>query len=309
MPPRITRRERARRKRVYAVLGGLLLVSLTLLALLERDREPAVVAEAVVTDPEPPVVNPASRPESSTSSTVRKGVEPSPPPPPVKKSPTSQVAIIIDDVGYHGQLDGQAAAIPFPVTYSVLPGLDSSSTSAVRLISAGCEVMLHLPMEPERYPEKNPGPGALFTFMTPEEIRSTIRQDILSVPGARGVNNHMGSHFSVREDLLKVVFEELRRHDLYFIDSRTTTDTAAQKVARRLGLKNGRRSVFLDNSEDPAAIAKQLEELFRVARRDHRAVGIGHYRQSTLDVLATEVPRLCRLHPDVELVYASDVVR
>jgi polysaccharide deacetylase 2 family uncharacterized protein YibQ len=219
------------------------------------------------------------------------------------------VAIIIDDVGYNGELDRGAADLPFPLTFSVLPGLDSSAASAALLRAAGCEIMLHLPMEPERYPEKNPGPGALFTFMTPEEMRQTIRDDILSVPGARGVNNHMGSLFTVREDLLRVVFQELRRHGLFFIDSRTTTATAAQRVARRLGVRTGRRSVFLDNSQNPSAITTQLELLFETASRERSAVGIGHYRETTLKVLATEVPRLCRLHPQVELVFASDVVK
>jgi len=222
--------------------------------------------------------------------------------------PSVKVAIIIDDVGYDDNLDRRAATIPFPLTFSVLPGLDSSAASAARLREAGCEIMLHLPMEPEDYPLNNPGPGALFTFMSPEEIRDTIRQDIRSVPGATGVNNHMGSLFTVREDLLGVVFEELRHHDFFFVDSRTTTATVARTVARRFGVKTGRRSVFLDNSDEPAAIRAQLDQLFRVALRDGAAIGIAHYRGGTLDVLSADVPELLRRHPSVRMVHASDVV-
>lgn len=299
-----------RRRRVYVALFGFLAAILLLLVILEPDSsspDALSVPEAVSTAG--PVLEPAA-PEKPTDAVVLKSDSPPPPEPfPAGRAPEAKVAIIIDDVGYHGELDERAAAIPFPLTFSVLPGLDSSAVSAVRLHSSGCEIMLHLPMEPEKYPEKNPGPGALFTFMTPEEIRRTIREDILSVPGARGVNNHMGSRFTVREDLLKVVFLELRRHGLYFIDSRTTTATAAQRVARRLGVRTGRRSVFLDNRDDPTAIATQVEQLFEVAVRERSAVGIGHYRETTLQVLASEVPRLCRLYPGVKLVYASDVVK
>lgn len=298
------------RRRVYLVLGSLLAVSLVLLILLE----PGETTTSLLSEPEP---ESESKPDPEPELIALEAPEPPPPEkkpssekasPPAARSPQPKVAIIIDDVGYHGELDRSAANLPFPLTFSVLPGLDSSAASAALLRAAGSEIMLHLPMEPERYPEKNPGPGALFTFMTPEEIRRTIREDILSVPGARGVNNHMGSLFTVREDLLKVVFQELRRHGLFFIDSRTTTATAAQKVARRLGVRTARRSVFLDNSQDPSAITAQLELLFKVALKERSAVGIGHYRATTLQVLATEVPRLCRLHPQVELVFASDVV-
>lgn len=294
-----------RRRRVYGTLLGLFAAVLILLVLLEQQPDSPDPQSA----PEPVAVNEAVS-ESADPVKSAKDIKSAAAlePPTAGREPVAKVAIIIDDVGYHGELDQLAVAIPFPLTFSVLPGLDSSAASAVLLRSAGCEIMLHLPMEPEQYPEKNPGPGALFTFMTPDEIRQTIRDDILSVPGARGANNHMGSLFTVREDLLKVVFEELRRHDLFFIDSRTTTATVAQRVARKLGVKTGRRSIFLDNLDDPSAITTQLEQLFEVAARDRSAVGIGHYRETTLRVLTSEVPRLSRLHPGIELVYASDVV-
>lgn len=299
MTRRIPKRQRVRRKRVYAVLSALLLLSLALLLVLEQ-RVPDGERPAAV-PPAEQVAGPEVRPRPAAE-------KPPEPEPPASVPPAARVAIVIDDVGYHGDLDALATGLPFPLTFAVLPGLSSSASSAARLRSAGGEIMLHLPMEPENYPENDPGPGALFTFMTHEEIRRTLREDLSLVPGVSGVNNHMGSRFTVREDLLKVVFEELRRHDLYFIDSRTTTATAALRVARRHGVPAGRRSVFLDNEEDAGAITARLDQLFRVAREDRIAIGIGHYRESTLLVLATEVPRLRRRYPDVNLVYASDIV-
>ncbi len=323
MTRRPTKRERVRRKRVYLVLCGTLAAALVLLVLLEQLRSlpagPGAAEEAVsenhaLPEGEPPApVIKAEQPEAGPPKLPipsEPAAQPvSKPRPPAIGPPAAKVAIIIDDVGYDGGLDALAVGIPFPLTFSVLPGLENSAASAARLGAAGCEIMLHLPMEPERYPEKNPGPGALFTFMTHEEIRSTIREDILSVPGARGVNNHMGSLFTVREDLLKVVLEELRDKGLFFVDSRTVTGTAAQKVARRLGVPTARRSVFLDNDEDAAAITTQLEQLFRAAIRDRVAIGIGHYRENTLLVLAAEVPKLRQRYPGVELVHASSVVK
>jgi len=297
-----------RRKRVYLVLCGILAALLILLLLAGGNGRPVVQTaedtEAVY-----------GRPAAPTSKPPTAVVDPGPLPdeqretdPLLPALQPARVAIIIDDVGYDGNLDALAAGIPFPLTFSILPGLDHSAESAVRLYNAGFEIMLHLPMEPDRYPEKNPGPGALYTFMTEEEIVGTLRDDLLSVPDARGVNNHMGSLFTLREDLLEVVFGELRRRGLYFIDSRTVSSSAAYTVARRLGVRSARRSVFLDNVEDEEAITDRLEELFETAARAHSAIGIGHHRETTLLVLAAEIPRLLRQHPDVELVYASHMV-
>lgn len=316
MTRRPSKKVRTRRRRVYLALCGTLASVLVLLLLLEQFRSspdlPDVPVETVAESPAVPEEKPSApqvKPQEKRSSAPPKDPAPPVAQPPAAAPPAARVAIIIDDVGYDSDLDALAVGIPFPLTFSVLPGLDSSAASAVRLGAAGCEIMLHLPMEPENYPEKNPGPGALFTFMTHDDIRNTIREDILSVPGASGVNNHMGSLFTLREDLLKVVLEELRGKGLYFVDSRTVTGTAAQKVARRLGVPTARRAVFLDNVEDGAAIAAQLEQLFQVAARDHTAIGIGHYRENTLLVLAAEVPRLRKQYPGVELVHASSVVK
>jgi polysaccharide deacetylase 2 family uncharacterized protein YibQ len=319
MTARTSRKARIRKRRVYLTLSGLLAAVLLLLVFLEHTKPAPGGTAGVEPRPKSGIIADGQDRAAGEPLGAAEGRDvPAPAPrkesaPPGAQGPAgppaaNRVAIIIDDVGYHGELDALATSIPFPLTFSVLPGLDCSTASAVRLREAGCEVMLHLPMEPERYPEHNPGPGALYTFMTHDELRWTIRDDIRSVPGARGVNNHMGSLFTMREDLLSVVFEELKRHGLYFVDSRTTTETVAQKVAQRHGVRTAGRSVFIDNSEDVLAITSQLELLFQTASREHSAIGIGHFRESTLVVLAAEVPKLCLRYPEVELVHASDVV-
>ena len=76
---------------------------------------------------------------------------------------------------------------------AVLPGLPGSVQAAQALRLAGKEVILHLPMEPRGYPEVRPGPGVVVRGQSEEEIAETVARDLASVPGAIGVNNHMGS--------------------------------------------------------------------------------------------------------------------
>ena len=69
------------------------------------------------------------------------------------------------------------------------------SELAAKSSAKGMDIMLHLPMEPVEYPSVDPGPGALLTAMTPEEIVIRLEKNLDAVPFIKGVNNHTSSSF------------------------------------------------------------------------------------------------------------------
>ena len=56
-----------------------------------------------------------------------------------------------------------------------------------------------------------------------------------SVPGAMGMNNHMGSKATADPALMTDVIGYLKSHGLLFIDSRTTADTVGARIAQEHG--------------------------------------------------------------------------
>jgi len=136
----------------------------------------------------------------------------------------------------------------------------------------------------------DPGPGALFVAMSPQRIRRVLNQDLAALPGAIGINNHMGSRFTRDPTAMTVVLEAIRAKGLFFIDSLTSPASIGYREARRLGVPTLRRDVFLDNVQDPAAITARLEELVRRARQTGAAVGIAHPKPTTLETLAAFRP-------------------
>ncbi|HEJ83400.1 MAG TPA: divergent polysaccharide deacetylase family protein, partial [Desulfobacteraceae bacterium] len=85
-----------------------------------------------------------------------------------------KIAIIIDDLGHDLGLLDEFFRLKLPLSLSVLPR--SSHTAEIAEIGRrkGYELMLHLPMEPKNFPRLDPGPGALFADMSPEEIRDVV---------------------------------------------------------------------------------------------------------------------------------------
>ncbi|GEM_PF-233502 len=211
--------------------------------------------------------------------------------PPVVK-PAPKVAIIMDDMGISKGFIKELLALKYPVTISVLPHQPSTVYVANLAHRRGAEVMLHLPMEPIEYPNKNPGPGALFTFMDKDTFKNSLVSDLASVPHITGVNNHMGSRLTQDEEKMKLVLTEIRKRRLFFVDSRTTHLTVAYRLAVRMGVPAIERSVFLDNENDLNAIRSRIKELIAAAKRNGRALGICHPRSETIRALKSMEPTL-----------------
>jgi uncharacterized protein len=218
-----------------------------------------------------------------------------------------QVVIIIDDLGYNGRNYRSFLEIGYPLTFAVLPALPYSEKIAKEARAKNREVLLHLPLEPQDYPAKNPGKGVLLDSMSEEELRKVFSQDLESVPGATGVNNHMGSRLTGETRPMMTLLSELKRRNLYFVDSLTTRGTVVTPLARELGVKVGVRDVFLDNYRDKAYIEGQLDSLAKVARNKGEAIGVGHPYSITASVLKDRLPRWEK--EGIRVVSASRIVR
>lgn len=162
-----------------------------------------------------------------------------------------------------------------------------------RLETRRREVMLHLPMEPVRYPDIDPGPDAVLVGMDREAIAARVDRALAALPNVRGVNNHQGSAATAHRPTMEALMEVLRARDLFFLDSLTSARSVAYETALAAGLPAARNRIFLDaDHRDRAKIRECLTTLVRSARASGAAVGIGHPHPATLEVLRTEVPRL-----------------
>ena len=196
-----------------------------------------------------------------------------------------KIAIVIDDMGYDLDMAIAFMDLDIPLSLSVLPSAPHTVDIVYEANRRGAELLLHLPMEPKDYPDLNPGPGAVLINMDERRIRKTVNDDIDQVSGIRGVNHHMGSKFTERSDKMKIVLRELKRRNLFYLDSRTTNLTVAYDLARDMGVPAAKKDVFLDNDLSSKAIRFEMERLLGIARYSGIAIGIGHPHRETLDIL------------------------
>jgi hypothetical protein len=92
----------------------------------------------------------------------------------------------------------------------------------------------------------------------------------------------------------------------FFIDSRTSSASVGESVARGRGVPSASRSVFLDNVDNEAAIEARLREAIGDARATGSAIAIGHPRAATLAAVRNVAPTAAA--DGVELTLASALV-
>ena len=208
------------------------------------------------------------------------------------ETPTGlQVAVIIDDLGFNEPSARMVLTLPIPLTVSVLPFYPASRNVAELAHQAGKEVLLHLPMEPQGYPDyARPGDGVLLVNMSERDILVQLEKDLQEIPHIVGVSAHMGSRFTADLEGMRIVARELRRRGLFFIDNLTTNRSVGKVVAEEADLMYLERDIFLDDDLNRDSIRRQLGKVEEAALRFRKVVAVGHPHPETITELRDWIP-------------------
>lgn len=217
-----------------------------------------------------------------------------------------KVAIVLDDWGYNINNLPALNEIGVPMTLAILPHLRFSAQISSSLAGKNYEIILHMPMEAHNHTIRAEG-KTIYTSMTDEDVRETLKGAIASIPNLKGISNHMGSKATEDPRVMKVIMEELQKEKLYFLDSIVTSQSVAEEISRQVGISFAKRSVFLDNHLDAEYIKGQLLKAAEKAERNGSVIAIGHDRGVTLKVIQEVAPKL--KEEGIQFVYVSQLIR
>ena len=203
----------------------------------------------------------------------------------------ARLAIIIDDLGNQWSLGQRAIRLPAAIAVAVLPHTPFGRELASEAYERGKEVLVHVPMQAEGT-EIALGPGALHLGLSRREFRARLLSAVASVPYATGVNNHMGSLLTTDARIMQWLMRDLRRRELFFVDSYTTHRSMGLGMARAHRVPALKRDVFLDGDPQPASMRIQWQRLLGIADETGFAVAIAHPHPATLEFLESVLPAL-----------------
>lgn len=212
-----------------------------------------------------------------------------------KHEETRRLAIVIDDFGNGMNGTEDMLQLPVKFTAAVMPFMPTTKQDAEEAHRLGHDVIVHMPMEPNKGLKKWLGPGAITTDLSDDEIRKRVEDAIDNVPHAIGMNNHMGSKVTADERVMRIVLGVCKERGLFFLDSRTTFKTVIPKLAEEMGIPLVSNNVFLDDIYTEQHIAGQVTELRKQLKSRGDCVTIGHVGspgKKTAAVLKMSLPAI-----------------
>lgn len=208
------------------------------------------------------------------------------------------IAIVIDDFG-NGTKDTMAMIdLSIPFTAAVMPNLEFSVEEMEKLRAAGKDVIVHMPMEPEKGNASWLGKGAITVSLTDEEIRQNVMLAFDQLEHAVGLNNHMGSKITKNAEIMKEIISVVKEKDLIMLDSVTTDKSKIEEICKDSDVKFLKRDVFLDaeGKHDVSFVEKRMLETSKIAKEKGYAIAIGHVGNAggldTVKGITNMVPKL-----------------
>ena len=204
-----------------------------------------------------------------------------------------RVAIVIGGLGMsRAATEAAINRLPGAVTLAFDPYAEGIEDWVVAARQAGHEVLMGLPMEPNDFPLRDPGPYAMMTSLEAPQNLQRLNFILSRASGYVGLIAVMGSRFSIEEDHIRPLLMTVRNRGLMYVDSGTAEKSLAPKIASTIGMPSAVVESFLDGDPSKAAIDAQLVEVENRARRNSVTVAVGQPLPTTLDRVAAWISTL-----------------
>jgi polysaccharide deacetylase 2 family uncharacterized protein YibQ len=219
-----------------------------------------------------------------------------------------KVALVLDGMGISATYTEDAIEqLPAAVTLAFSPYALEPGNLLESARSAGHEILVSIPMEPEGYPLNDPGSHALLTGRDPSVNLANLNWALAQIPGAVGATSGLDGLRGERYAASTAAFDDLQttlaRRGLLFLDARPGSPAPAHVAGRGVDL-------VLDEPPTREAIELKLAQLEAIARDHGAAVGLaGPPRPVTTERLAAWTAMASRRGFDLVPISATVATR
>lgn len=195
----------------------------------------------------------------------------------IQNSKKSRISIIVNNLGFDThQLKSILSSLPKTVTLALNPYSDMVKESSDIIKSSGYEYLMMLPMESNDYPINDPGSKALLTTIGQEENLQHLHWVMGKSTGYIGLINYMGKAFIRPNTILDLLFSELEKRGLIYLNSLGLEFNIGEKEAYKKGVPYLSIDLVIDEVKTENAISQQLRSLELLSKEFGYAIGMIH---------------------------------
>ena len=197
---------------------------------------------------------------------------------PFQSNGKPKIALVIGGLGLNAKATREAIEqLPPEITLSFVPYSEGLQAWIDLARANGHEVLLETPMEPNDYPDNDPGPFTLMAGAQPQETIGRLEWLMSRATGYFGLTNYLGSKFVATDKAMAAFMLGIRKHGLAFIDDGSAARDSGGGAPRASADR------VIDDQLASDAIDQQLLALEASALQNGQSLGSGFAYPITLD--------------------------
>jgi polysaccharide deacetylase 2 family uncharacterized protein YibQ len=186
-----------------------------------------------------------------------------------------RIGLIVTDLGFaQAATETAVQDLPGDVTLAFSSLANGIDEWIIKARAAGHEAIITIPMEPENYPQNDPGPNTLLTSLPDKDNVSRIRWALARAGNYVAVMPSMGEKFVLDENRLAPILDVVGAETLMMVDSTLSKDSLIPPLSRLGKIPFVRADLVVDAAASRTAIQEQLTKLEELAKTRGQAIGI-----------------------------------
>lgn len=223
-------------------------------------------------------------------------------------SNSSFIAILVEDFEFQANKTTiDLLSFPEPLTISLLPFIEKNTWTAQAAHEYKKEIVIHLPFEPKRAKKKIQGSSIIMIHYPEKEIRKIIHNAVKTIPNFRGFANLYGSIAVEDSRVMKIVLNEIKKYQGYFINTYGGRTSVVPEVAEKANIDYKEISTVIKEKSTAAEIEEQLKKYIDIARKKGSIIVTAKASKPLIEALNSILPYTKQY--GIKFVYISDIVK
>lgn len=189
--------------------------------------------------------------------------------------PNGRIALVLFGMGDDPELSRKVCRRTEAFSVAI-PAADPRGRQVMELArAANREIVLQVPMEPERYPRVNPGPATLLVTMKPQKIESLARRYLKEADGVVAMANLMGEFATQDETFMRAVYAAVKRANMSFLHVQPAPRSVCRALASQEGVAYDEPDAFIDEPSKRVgdkALDRAWDAALKAARQREHAI-------------------------------------
>ena len=186
-----------------------------------------------------------------------------------------RIALIITNLGLANNATKAAVqTLPADVTLAFQTIAPSITDWVAQARQVGHEVLLAVPMEPANYPQNDPGPQTLLSTLPATANTQRLDWALKRSNQIIGIMPAQGEAFVAIAKALAPVLDDVRTHQLVFVDGTTNASSVAKSLTETARIPFAQADLLIDATASRTSIDQSLTDLETKAKANGSAVGI-----------------------------------